>query len=75
MDGETGTGGRMSAKKQHAASSKRSSSKYDFVKVRVWRNQQHHFVLSRYLLCRSLECIQIPSVVARTISLELKKTQ
>ena len=34
----------------------------------------HHYILSRYLLCRSLECIQIPTAVARTMSLQLKKT-
>ncbi|CAI9270487.1 unnamed protein product [Lactuca saligna] len=51
------------------------SSKYDFVKVKVWLgdNADHYYVLSRFLLSRMLTVTKIPNHVAVKISLELKK--
>ena len=40
-------------KKRAGKNAKRSSSRYDYVKVRVWV-EDHHYVLSRYLVCRAL---------------------
>ncbi|RKP06370.1 hypothetical protein THASP1DRAFT_31806 [Thamnocephalis sphaerospora] len=53
--------------------SKRSTSKYDFVKVRVHLSRQHYYVLSRFLLCRMLMATKIPLVHATRIALDLKK--
>eukprot|EP00249_Psilotum_nudum_P009924 c22235_g1_i2 orf=321-1817(+) len=52
-----------------------TSSKYDFVKVRVWLgdNADHYYVLSRFLMSRMLTVTKIPNHVAIKISLELKK--
>ncbi|KAL6645320.1 hypothetical protein ACP70R_016928 [Stipagrostis hirtigluma subsp. patula] len=52
-----------------------ASSKYDFVKVKVWLgdNADHHYVLSRFLLCRMLTVTKIPNHVAVKIALDLKK--
>ncbi|KAL3696986.1 hypothetical protein R1sor_011062 [Riccia sorocarpa] len=52
-----------------------TSSKYDFVKVRVWLgdNSDHYYVLSRFLVSRMLTVTKIPNHVAIKISLELKK--
>lgn len=52
-----------------------TSSKYDFVKVRVWLGQgsSHYYVLSRFLVSRMLTVTRIPAVVAIKIALELKK--
>ncbi|KAL8224025.1 hypothetical protein R6Q57_019500 [Mikania cordata] len=51
------------------------SSKYDFVKVKVWLgdNADHYYVLSRFLLSRMLTVTKIPNHVALKIALELKK--
>ncbi|KAK8489773.1 hypothetical protein V6N13_096415 [Hibiscus sabdariffa] len=51
------------------------SSKYDFVKVKVWlgENADHYYVLSRFLLSRMLTVTKIPNHVAVKIALELKK--
>lgn len=51
------------------------SSKYDFVKVKVWLgdNADHYYVLSRFLLSRMLTVTKIPNHVAIKIALELKK--
>ncbi|XP_047328057.1 uncharacterized protein LOC124931594 [Impatiens glandulifera] len=51
------------------------SSKYDFVKVKVWLgdNADHYYVLSRFLLSRMLTVTKIPNHVAVKIALELKK--
>ncbi|XVF49376.1 hypothetical protein PTKIN_Ptkin04bG0006400 [Pterospermum kingtungense] len=60
----------------HAKSSPRNaSSKYDFVKVKVWLgdNADHYYVLSRFLLSRMLTVTKIPNHVAIKIALELKK--
>jgi hypothetical protein len=51
---------------------KYSSSKYDFVKVRVWLDE-HYFVLSRFLTSRGLTAVGVPYEQAIKISLELKK--
>uniref|UniRef100_A0A0E0LKC0 2-phosphoglycerate kinase n=1 Tax=Oryza punctata TaxID=4537 RepID=A0A0E0LKC0_ORYPU len=55
--------------------SRNASSKYDFVKVKVWlgENADHYYVLSRFLLCRMLTVTKIPNHVAIKIALELKK--
>lgn len=55
--------------------SRHASSKYDFVKVRVWLgdNADHYYVLSRFLVSRMLTVTKIPNHVAIKISLELKK--
>ncbi|CAM6098838.1 unnamed protein product [Calypogeia fissa] len=54
---------------------RQTSSKYDFVKVRVWLgdNSDHYYVLSRFLVSRMLTVTKIPSHVAIKIALELKK--
>lgn len=51
------------------------SSKYDYVKVKVWLgdNADHYYVLSRFLLSRMLTVTKIPNHVALKIALELKK--
>nr|QIA97564.1 phosphoglycerate kinase 1 [Celmisia lyallii] len=51
------------------------SSKYDFVKVKVWLGDHadHYYVLSRFLLSRMLTVTKIPNHVALKIALELKK--
>ncbi|KAE8022348.1 hypothetical protein FH972_008153 [Carpinus fangiana] len=56
-------------------SSRNASSKYDFVKVKVWlgENADHYYVLSRFLLSRMLTVTKIPNHVAIKIALELKK--
>ncbi|XP_038685176.1 uncharacterized protein LOC119985077 [Tripterygium wilfordii] len=56
-------------------SSRNASSKYDFVKVKVWLgdNADHYYVLSRFLLSRTLTVTKIPNHVAIKIALELKK--
>jgi hypothetical protein len=56
-------------------SSRNTSSKYDFVKVKVWLgdNADHYYVLSRFLLSRMLTVTKIPNHVAIKIALELKK--
>ncbi|KAG5533686.1 hypothetical protein RHGRI_027761 [Rhododendron griersonianum] len=53
----------------------KASSKYDFVKVKVWLgdNADHYYVLSRFLLSRMLTVTKIPNHVAIKIALELKK--
>uniref|UniRef100_J3KU22 Uncharacterized protein n=1 Tax=Oryza brachyantha TaxID=4533 RepID=J3KU22_ORYBR len=58
-----------------ASPSRNASSKYDFVKVKVWlgENADHYYVLSRFLLCRMLTITKIPNHVAIKIALELKK--
>ncbi|WOL10191.1 hypothetical protein Cni_G18945 [Canna indica] len=55
--------------------SRNASSKYDFVKVKVWLgdNADHYYVLSRFLLSRMLTVTKIPNHVAIKIALELKK--
>ncbi|GFH11026.1 uncharacterized protein HaLaN_06454, partial [Haematococcus lacustris] len=56
--------------------SKRSSaSKYDMIKVKVWLGEQleHHYILSRFLICRILTVTRIPHAKATKIALELKK--
>ncbi|CAN8264787.1 unnamed protein product [Cochlearia groenlandica] len=57
------------------SSPRNASSKYDFVKVKVWLgdNADHYYVLSRFLVCRMLTVTKIPYHVAVKISLELKK--
>lgn len=56
-------------------STRNVSSKYDFVKVKVWlgENANHYYVLSRFLLSRTLTVTKIPNHVAIKIALELKK--
>ncbi|KAI3912960.1 hypothetical protein MKW98_019313 [Papaver atlanticum] len=57
------------------SAARNASSKYDFVKVKVWLgdNADHYYVLSRFLLSRMLTVTKIPNHVAIKISLELKK--
>jgi 2-phosphoglycerate kinase len=52
---------------------KYQSSKYDFVKVRIWLTDTNHYILSRFLISRFLTSTQIKSSHALSISLELKK--
>ncbi|KAJ8752961.1 hypothetical protein K2173_008696 [Erythroxylum novogranatense] len=56
-------------------SSRNASSKYDFVKVKVWLgdNADHYYVLSRFLLSRMLTVTKMRNHVAVKIALELKK--
>ncbi|XP_026437288.1 uncharacterized protein LOC113335461 [Papaver somniferum] len=57
------------------SAARNASSKYDFVKVKVWLgdNADHYYVLSRFLLSRMLTVTKIPNHVAIKIALELKK--
>lgn len=56
------------------SSPRNASSKYDFVKVKVWLGDaDHYYVLSRFLVCRMLTVTKIPNHVAVKIALELKK--
>ncbi|XP_065871498.1 uncharacterized protein [Euphorbia lathyris] len=56
-------------------STRNASSKYDYVKVKVWLGDHadHYYVLSRFLLSRMLTVTKIPNHVAVKIALELKK--
>ncbi|KAL0400937.1 UNVERIFIED_CONTAM: hypothetical protein Slati_4123600 [Sesamum latifolium] len=56
-------------------STRNTSSRYDFVKVKVWLGESadHYYVLSRFLLSRMLTVTKIPNHVAIKIALELKK--
>ncbi|GLC37008.1 hypothetical protein PLESTM_000530700 [Pleodorina starrii] len=51
------------------------SSKYDVHKVKVWLGDKrdHYYILSRFLISRSLTITKIPSTKAIKIALELKK--
>ncbi|KAI4338776.1 hypothetical protein MLD38_023789 [Melastoma candidum] len=55
--------------------SRNASSKYDYVKEKVWLgdNCDHYYVFSRFLLSRMLTVTKIPNHVAIKIALELKK--
>ncbi|KAI3659900.1 hypothetical protein MP638_003400, partial [Amoeboaphelidium occidentale] len=48
-------------------------SKYDFVKVRVYINEKHYYVLSRFLVSRVLTAARVQFAHAIRISLDLKK--
>ena len=52
-----------------------STSKYDFVKIRVWlgTQPQHYYVLSRYLISRTLTVTKLPQDKAIKIALQVKK--
>ncbi|KAK9808523.1 hypothetical protein WJX73_004399 [Symbiochloris irregularis] len=54
---------------------RRSASKYDFVKVKVWlgHNPSHYYILSRFLISRMLTVTKIKHTKAVQIALELKK--
>lgn len=52
---------------------KNSSSKYDFVKVRVHLSNEHYYVLSRFLLARMLTATRLDYGHALRIALDLKK--
>ena len=58
---------------------KHSSSKYDFVKVRVWLKDrtadgsEHYYVLSRFLVSRMLAVTQMQYRDSIRLALELKK--
>ncbi|KAG2222279.1 hypothetical protein INT45_006958 [Circinella minor] len=52
---------------------KNSSSKYDFIKVRVHLHNEHYYVLSRFLLSRMLTAARIDYGHALRIALDLKK--
>lgn len=68
-------GGSDAAAPSKKFSPRNVSSKYDFVKVKVWLgdNADHYYVLSRFLLSRMLTVTKIPNHVAVKIALELKK--
>ncbi|XP_056168284.1 uncharacterized protein LOC115666585 isoform X1 [Syzygium oleosum] len=74
-DGGSGGGGGDSSLPAVRFSTRNASSKYDFVKVKVWLgdNCDHYYVLSRFLLSRMLTVTKIPNHVAIKIALELKK--
>ncbi|KAG2392670.1 hypothetical protein C9374_011395 [Naegleria lovaniensis] len=57
----------------HHSYVKRSSSKYDFVKVRVGL-ENHYYILSRFIVSRILTVIQVKYKDSIKIALELKKT-
>lgn len=48
-------------------------SKYDFVKVQVFLSEEHHYVLSRYLISRVLTSIRVKGSHAVKIAMDLKK--
>lgn len=54
---------------------RKAASKYDFVKVKVWLGEErcHYYVLSRFLVSRSLTVTKMPHLKAVKIALELKK--
>ncbi|KAK9831529.1 hypothetical protein WJX81_006265 [Elliptochloris bilobata] len=60
---------------EQQAKSRHSASKYDFVKVKVWLgdNQDHYYVLSRFLISRMLTVTKVPMNKAIKVSLEVKK--
>ena len=64
---------------EQAAATKFVSSKYDFVKVRVWLQDPdeaegtHYYVLSRYHVSRMLTVTQMDVRHAIRLALELKK--
>ena len=47
----------------------KATSKYDFVKVKVWVEPafEQHWVLSRFLLARSLSAAGLPSEAVRSL--------
>lgn len=49
------------------------SSKYDFVKVRIYLDQTHYYILSRFLISRVLTAARIDSFHAVRMALDLKK--
>lgn len=51
-----------------------SSSRYDFVKVRLWLQGERYHVFSRYLVARALQEALVPEAASIKISLRLKKT-
>lgn len=59
----------VASRRQH----KNSSSKYDFVKVRIHLSDHHYYVLSRFLLSRMLTAARIDYSHALRIALDLKK--
>ncbi|XP_062001028.1 uncharacterized protein LOC133718219 [Rosa rugosa] len=54
---------------------KHGSSKYDYVKVKVWLGDhaEHYYVFSRFLLCQNLTVTKIPNHISIKIALDLKK--
>ena len=44
------------------ALNKASGSKYDYVKIRVWlgEGQEHYYILSRFLISRTLTVTKVP---------------
>ncbi|XP_050387495.1 uncharacterized protein LOC126803801 [Argentina anserina] len=54
---------------------KHGSSKYDFVKVKVWLGEhaEHYYVFSRFLLSQNLTVTKIPNHISIKIALDLKK--
>jgi hypothetical protein len=65
-DGAVGSSGKR-------AKPKCVSSKYDFVKVRVWLSAKYHYVLSRFLISRTLTAVKVRPEDAIAVSLRLKK--
>lgn len=49
------------------------SSKYDFVKVRIYLDQVHYYILSRFLVSRVLMAARIDASHAIRMALDLKK--
>lgn len=51
----------MSSTEESARHPRRTSSKYDFVKVKVWigANSDHYYVLSRFLVSRMLTVTKV----------------
>lgn len=45
-----------------AGRSKSLQSKYDYIKIKVWlgTDKTHYYILSRYILSRTLTCAKIP---------------
>jgi hypothetical protein len=46
------------------------SSKYDYIKIRVWlgQHQEHYYVLSRFLISRMLTVTKLPQDKVRVCS-------
>ncbi|GJD05804.1 hypothetical protein Gasu2_02530 [Galdieria sulphuraria] len=49
------------------------SSRYDYVKVRVWLGSQYYYVLSRFSVSQILMLCRVPQKEAQKIALRLKK--
>lgn len=57
--------------------SKSVQSKYDYIKIKIWlgADKVHYYILSRYILSRTLTCAKIPQDSVRTMYNIWKETR